>query len=136
MGDQFMRIDSLYLSGDLTGMSGTLDTVRGLISSDDIVNLGNYYYYRGILQDYDVVNKNKYADSAMSLYPDIQTQMRYKEGFIKALALKSWVYIYYKKYDDALEGYFKIRSLVDLDKYPVTYAEYNTKIAQLYYDQY
>lgn len=134
MAAYFIQIDSLYLSGDTAAASRQLDEIQGQIEDEDLISLNDYYYFRGLVQK-NFIDRNRYADSALSLFPDIPSQIKYKNAYIRSLILKCEVLVYYKKYDEALNNYFKIRSLADPDKNPVAFAEYNTRIAQLYYDQ-
>ncbi len=134
LGLQFIQIDSIYLSGDTVALGVELDRIRPLIAKNDIISWGNYYLYRGAIQ-IDPIDRNSYVDSAMSLYTSTQTQVRYKTEYIKVLIAKSEVLILHKRYDEALENYFKIRSLADPTENPIAYSEYNIRIAQLYYAQ-
>jgi len=130
----FIQLDSLYLSGDIAAVSRQLDEFRNQIADDDFFSLTNYYYYRGIIQK-DPLDRNRYADSVLHLYPVVPSDPDQKNSYIKALNLKCEVLMHYKKYEEALYNYFKIRSLTDPDKNPVAYADYNSRIAQLYYAQ-
>ena len=134
MAANFTQLDSLYLSGDTAAVARQLDEIRNQIAEEDLVSRSDYYYYRGVVQK-SFIDRNRYADSALNLYPDIPSQIQYKNAYIKALILKCEVLIHYKRHEDALANYFKIRSLADPDKNPVAYADYNSRIAQLYYAQ-
>lgn len=132
---KFEKIDSIYLSGNMEETNKQLNIAKSSINTEDIEDLTYYYYYRGLASYRDTILMNKYADSALIPYHDISLQKQYPNSYIKALMLKSEVYVIFKKYDEALEYFFKIKSLLNKDENPVYYADYISKIAQLYYDQ-
>lgn len=131
----FKVIDSVYLSGNMEETNRLLDIAKKNISKENVENLTYYYYYKGLTSYRDTMLMNKYADGALNLYQDIALQKKYPNAYIKALMLKSEVYVIFKKYDEALEAFFKIRSLLNKDENPTFYADYISKIAQLYYEQ-
>ncbi len=130
---KFKKIDSIYLSGDINETNKELDNVKRNISNADIEDLTYYYYYKGQVSYKDTVLANKYADSALSLYQDVAIQKKHKIGYAKALMLKNDIYITFRKYDEALEAFFKIKSLLKKEGNTILYASYMSKIAQLYY---
>lgn len=132
---KFKKIDSIYLSGDINETNKELDNVKRNISNADIEDLTYYYYYKGQVSYKDTVLTNKYADSALNLYKDATIQKKYKNSYAKALMLKSDVYIVFRKYDEALETLFKIKSLLKKEDNALLYASYISKIAELYYLQ-
>jgi len=131
---KFKQVDSVYMSSDLAETNRVLDSLKPEIDQD-IDDLTNYYYYRGLTSYRDTVLMDRYADSALAIFEDVEAQKYHPMAFAKALMLKSDVYVFFKKYDKALENYFKIRSTLNKDDNPLVYANYITKIAQLYYVQ-
>lgn len=133
LSPRFKKIDSIYLAGDLSEANQLLDSARHTFNDNE--SLSYYYYYKGQINYKDTLLLNKYADSALYLFREKELQKKYPNAFIKALLLKCDVYLYFKQYDEALEYYFKIKSLINKDENPLNYVDYISKIAQLYYTQ-
>jgi len=131
----FWLVDSAYMTSNLAETNRLLDSLKPKIDPEDIEGVTNYYYYKGITSHRDTILMNRYADSALAVFEDIDKQKQYPKAFAKALMLKSDVYVFFKKYDKALENYFKIKSTLNKTDDPLVYADYITKIAQLYYVQ-
>lgn len=131
----FKRVDSVYLTSNLEATVRLLDSLKPQIDVEDIDGLTNYYYYMGVSSYKDTLSMNRYADSALALFETTERQVQYPMAFAKALMLKSDVYVFFKKYDKALENYFKIKSTLNKVDDPLVYAGYITRIAQLYYVQ-
>lgn len=131
----FKRVDSVYMTSNLVETNRLLDSLKLGMDDDDIDELTNYYYYKGLTSYKDTLLMNRYADSALAVFEDTDLQKQYPMSFAKALMLKSDVYVFFKNYDKALENYFKIKSTLNKDDNPLVYADYITRIAQLYYVQ-
>lgn len=135
LSPDFKRIDSVYLTSNLTETIRLLDSLKPEIDTKDIDELTNFYYYKGLTSYKDTLSMNKYADSALALFENPERQLQYPMAFTKALMIKSDVYVFFKKYDKALENYFKIKSTLNKTDDPLVYANYITRIAHLYYVQ-
>lgn len=135
LSPDFKRIDSVYLTSNLTETNRLLDSLKPEIDTKDIDELTNFYYYKGLTSYKDTLSMNKYADSALALFENPERQLQYPMAFTKALMIKSDVYVFFKKYDKALENYFKIKSTLNKTDDPLVYANYITRIAHLYYVQ-
>ncbi len=131
----FKRVDSVYMTSNLVETNRLLDSLKLEMDGDDIDELTNYYYYKGLTSYKDTLLMNRYADSALTIFDDAERQKQYPMSFAKALMLKSDVYVFFKSYDKALENYFKIKSTLNKVDDPLVYADYITRIAQLYYVQ-
>ncbi len=132
---KFKRVDSVYMTSNLAQTNLLLDSLKLKIDDDDVDDLTNYYYYKGLTNYKDTVLMNRYADSALAVFEDVEHQKLYPMAFAKALMLKSDVYVLFKKYDKALENYFRIKTTLNRHDDPLVYADYITRIAQLYYIQ-
>ncbi|RWU10354.1 tetratricopeptide repeat-containing sensor histidine kinase [Pedobacter chitinilyticus] len=128
-------MDSVYLTSNLAETSRLLDSLKPKIDANDINELTNFYYYKGLTSYKDTLSMNRYADSALAFFEDPNRQQQFPMAFAKALMLKSDVYVFFKKYDKALENYFKIKSTLNKTDDPLVYANYITRIAHLYYVQ-
>ncbi len=135
LSTNFKRVDSVYLTNNLAETSRLLDSLKPKIDANDINELTNFYYYKGLTSYKDTLSMNRYADSALAFFEDPNRQQQFPMAFAKALMLKSDVYVFFKKYDKALENYFKIKSTLNKTDDPLVYANYITRIAQLYYVQ-
>lgn len=129
--NKVVLLDSLFYNVDGDIISKMLDTLKKEIKKDDIENLSYYYYYRGLTTK-DKVALIGYADTALSLFSKPKTQQEFPNAYIKALLLKSQVYLSFNRESEALEYYFIIKSLVNENLNPVDYAAYTTKIAEIY----
>lgn len=135
LSTNFKRVDSVYLTSNLAETSRLLDSLKPKIDANDINELTNFYYYKGLTSYKDTLSMNRYADSALAFFEDPNRQQQFPMAFAKALMLKSDVYVFFKKYDKALENYFKIKSTLNKTDDPLVYANYITRIAHLYYVQ-
>lgn len=130
----FARLDSIYYAKDSRSLSLELDRIRPLIPKQDVFFWSKYYLYRGGMIT-DPINWNHYVDSALNLFNNHLIQQQYKKEYIKVLIAKAEGQKQIKNYDEALDYYFKVRSFVDPAENPLSYAQYNTQIALLYYLQ-
>lgn len=131
----FKKIDNFHKAGNIDQVAKSLDSLKPLISSLDVENLTHYYIFR-----YQVVYPNKnlmnvYADSLLKLFDDEETRVTYKNNYIRALILKSDVFLYFKQYDKTLECYFKVSLLLDKKNDPLNYSDFISKIAQIHFLQ-
>src|SRR5690606_38172185 len=123
----FVRLDSIFYAGDSLTLNLELDRIRPLIPKRDIVSWTNFYLYRGGLIT-DPLYLDHYVDSALNLFDVPQTQQQYQKEYIKVLIVKAQAQKQIKNYDEALDYYFKVKSLIDPAENPLSYAEYNTQI--------
>ncbi|WP_410219841.1 ATP-binding protein [Pedobacter sp.] len=130
------KVDSVYMSGNLTRVNHILDSLKPHFAPSDIENLTEYYIYKTNISLSDKKsNPNLYTDSLLSIFQQSHMQEKYKAQFIKALMLKGDILILNKQYDAALEFYFKTKSLADKEKDPFNYSDFIAKMAQIYYTQ-
>lgn len=130
----FARLDSIFYTGDSLTLNLELDRIRPLIPKRDIISWSNYYMYRGGLI-IDPRYGDHYVDSALNLFDNHKIQQQHQKEYIKVLITKAQSQKQIKNYDEALDYYFKVKSLVDPTENPLSYAQYNTQIALLYYLQ-
>jgi tetratricopeptide (TPR) repeat protein len=122
-------------------ISNILDTIKTTIQMEDVENLTYYYYYRGMISNNNF-RLSAYADSALNLFGEEETQKEYADAYIKSLLLKGLVYKNIRRYAEALDCYLKIKSLADeIAKAEnniyneAEYAEYMQNIADIYFRQ-
>lgn len=106
----FARLDSIYYAKDSLSLSLELDRIRPLIPKQDVFFWSKYYLYRGGMIT-DPINWNHYVDSALNLFNNHLIQQQYKKEYIKVLIAKAEGQKQIKNYDEALDYYFKVRSL-------------------------
>jgi signal transduction histidine kinase len=131
----FKKVDNFHKAGNLIQVTKSLDSLKPLISLSDIESLTHYYIFRSQTVFPDKNLMNVYADSLLSLFKDEKTRAENKQTYIRALILKSDVFLNFKQYDKTLEYYFKVSLLLDKQKDPVNYCEFISKIAQIYFLQ-
>ncbi len=131
----FREIDNLYKAGHLVQVTKSLDSLKPLLSHLDVESLTSYYIFRSqvVFPNKDLMNL--YADSLLGLFAEEEIKTEQRTHYIRALILKSDVYLHFKQYDKTLEYYFKVRSLLDKGKDPANYCDFISKIAQIYYLQ-
>ncbi|WP_097128549.1 tetratricopeptide repeat-containing sensor histidine kinase [Pedobacter xixiisoli] len=132
---EFEKIDNFYKSRNLNQVTKSLDSLKPLISSTDIESLTPYYIFRSQAVFPDKNLMNIYADSLLHLFKNEQVITANKRNYIRALILKSDVFLYFKQYDKTLEYYFKVRLFLNKESDPVNYCDFLSKIAQIYYLQ-
>ena len=130
----FLLVDSLNTSREFTQAISLLDSIRPFIQQDEILNLSDYYYYRGLTNS-DLAKVSLYGDSLINLYADVHNQELYTSGYLKALSYKADLYIRSKNYDNALIYLFKIKPYLSPNIDKLIYLNYLTKIAHIYYIQ-
>ncbi|MNK22060.1 Sensor protein kinase WalK [compost metagenome] len=133
--NDFEKIDNFHKSGNLDQVAKSLDSLKPLISSTDIESLTPYYIFRSQTVFPNKNLMNIYADSLLNLFKDEKTITENKKNYIRALILKSDVFLYFKQYDKTLEYYFKVRLFLNKENDPVNYSDFLSKIAQIYYLQ-
>lgn len=132
---EFEKIDNFHKSRNLNQVTKSLDSLKPLISSSDIESLTPYYIFRSQAVFPDKNLMNIYADSLLHLFKDEQVINANQRNYIRALILKSDVFLYFKQYDKTLEYYFKVRLFLNKKNDPVNYCDFLSKIAQIYYLQ-
>ncbi|RZL30337.1 MAG: tetratricopeptide repeat protein, partial [Pedobacter sp.] len=131
----FKRIDDFHKAGNLKQVSISLDSLKPLLHASDIENLTHYYIFRSQTVFPNKNLMNVYADSLLNLFESEEPKIRYKQNYIRALILKSDVFLYFKQYDKTLEQYFKVSLLLDKKNDPANYSDFIGKIGQIYYLQ-
>lgn len=132
---EFEKLENLYKQRNLDQVKKSLDSLKPFISSTDIESLTPYYILRSQTVFPDKNLMNIYADSLLHLFKYEQVIKDNQPNYIRALMLKSDVFLYFKQYDKTLEYYFKIRLFLNKKKDPVNYCDFLSKIAQIYYLQ-
>ncbi|MDQ8005311.1 MAG: tetratricopeptide repeat-containing sensor histidine kinase [Pedobacter sp.] len=133
--NDFRKVDNLYKDREIAKVVKSLDSLKPLIASSDIESLTHYYIFRSQAVFPSKRLMNIYADSLLSLFADEKAKTRNKTEYIRALILKSDVLLYFKQYDKVVTYYFKVSNLIDREKDPTNYADFISKIAQIYYLQ-
>ena len=128
------RVDSIYMSGNMSETNHVLDSLKPHFASSDIDNFTQYYFYKAYTSG-SRTRSNLYVDSLLAIFKPAYMQEKYKEQFIKALILKGDALVFNKQYDAALGFYFKIKSLTNKGEDPSNYSNFLSKIAQIYYRQ-
>lgn len=140
LNPKFQSLDSLNFLGKWKEINKILDTIKPTLKKGDIRNLTYYYYYRGLTID-DDRGRNLYADSALNFFKHIETQKKYPNAYIKILLIKGYVFKNIKRYDEALDYYLKIKSIVEAIDHKneirskAEYGEYIQNIANIYFYQ-
>ncbi len=131
----FQLIDSLYMTRELKLANNHLQRIRPKIKDEDIPNLTNYYYYKGLSSYEDIIKQNRYADSALSLYPDIKVKELYTSGYLSAVMLKTDIYITTRQYEKVIGYFVEIKPLLNKNLNAIQYVNYLGRIAEVYYKQ-
>lgn len=132
---KFNSLDSLFYTAKSEAVTEVLREAKSEIKKTDVEKLAYYYYYAGMLAQADLGKMNSYADTALRLFSSAKAQKKYPQAYIKVLLLKSEVYLKFKRYNEALEYYFVIKSLGDKDEDPIGYAHYYSQIAEILFAQ-
>jgi signal transduction histidine kinase len=129
---QFNIIDSLIIAGKGDTAFVILNQLRPQINTNDPL-IVSYYTWQSERSRDDTVIMHRYADSALAFFADPQRASDYPNEYMRALLTKGDASMVAKKYNNALDYYYKAKKL--LTQGGCDDGNLAAKIAGIYYNQ-
>jgi len=129
------KIDELLSTSKLDEATQELSKFKTTLASNDLEGRAYYYAFKSSINIDSTQIANAYADSALLTLNTKEVQKLYPQAYIRALIAKSDILIRYMQFDEALENYFRIKNIAKPEDDPVLYADYLSRISQLFYKQ-
>jgi len=129
---QFNVVDSLVLAGKGDSAITVLKKLRPQIKADNPI-ICTYYSLIAEHSRSQVAKMQLYADSAMAFFSDSDKIKKYPDQYLKALLIKGDVSIMFKKYDTALDYYYRSKKFISNGG--CDDGNLAGKIANIYYQQ-
>jgi len=129
---RFNEVDSLILAGKGDSAIVLLKKLRPQIKADNPL-ICTYYSLMAEHSRKQVTQMQLYADSAIAFFSDPDKMKKYPDQYLKALLIKGDVSIAFKKYDTALDYYYRSKKLISNGG--CDDGNLAGKIANIYYQQ-